>query len=560
MLVYGDHSCSLGAADALDRVRRRWRALPDQPPGLVRHSCSVASLIELGAVLQGIADRALHERGEDELSSAQQGLMGELQRLARVARLSWQSGFAEQVCPDPSALDGLDVGNGEVLLRQPEGYAFYAVYPEAYLEAASRLPREAVVIGLRSIGTALAAVVGEASGAAEVLTLRPQGSPFDRRIAASEALAARIQRRTDGWFVVVDEGPGLSGSSFGGAADWLRSLGVSGERIVFMPSHSGEPGSRGSPDHRRRWQATTRLHRSFEQVFLERGDPQSLENWFSDITGKPLHPLVDLSGGKWAEGTVWPVDPGREARKFLLVAENGTFRLKFVGLGEAAESKQARAEALFQAGFGLRPLALRHGFLLEDHVAADPPPRIGVEHLGDYLAFRAERLPATRAGASLAQLVAMASHNLREAGVEPGGVGAWAARAAMDLQPCCRPVHVDARLHRWEWLEVGGRAVKTDALDHARAHDLVGCQDIAWDVAGAIVEHGLGADEARRLKQRVLAERLQGSELVRLMIYCYLGFQIGWWSYSLAASGLARGRWYVATAARWLEGGELSRA
>jgi len=32
-------------------------------------------------------------------------------------------------------------------------------------------------------------------------------------------------------------------------------------------------------------------------------------------------------------------------------------------------------------------------------------------------------------------------------------------------------------------------------LDHAAAHDGVGVQDLAWDVAGAIVEHGFSAED-----------------------------------------------------------------
>jgi hypothetical protein len=62
----------------------------------------------------------------------------------------------------------------------------------------------------------------------------------------------------------------------------------------------------------------------------------------------------------------------------------------------------------------------------------------------------------------------------------------------------------DNRLHQWEWLiRDDGSILKTDAIDHCSAHDLVGCQDIAWDVAGAIVEFDFSASESEDLASRV---------------------------------------------------------
>ena len=56
------------------------------------------------------------------------------------------------------------------------------------------------------------------------------------------------------------------------------------------------------------------------------------------------------------------------------------------------------------------------------------------------------------------------------------------------------------------------------------AHDLVGCQDIAWDVAGAVVELGLTEVE----RDRLCAE-LGGVDagLLRFMLACYPAFQLG---------------------------------
>jgi len=57
-------------------------------------------------------------------------------------------------------------------------------------------------------------------------------------------------------------------------------------------------------------------------------------------------------------------------------------------------------------------------------------------------------------------------------------------------------VDVDNRMHPWEWIATAaGDIVKCDALDHSAAHYGVGVQDLAWDVAGTIVEHGFSAEE-----------------------------------------------------------------
>jgi hypothetical protein len=90
-------------------------------------------------------------------------------------------------------------------------------------------------------------------------------------------------------------------------------------------------------------------------------------------------------------------------------------------------------------------------------------------------------------------------------------------------------VHTDNRLHLWEWLVLDdGRLLKADALDHSAAHDLVGCQDIAWDVAGAIVEFGLTDDESVSMCARV--ERTGHAvdrDLLAFLTPCYLAFHLG---------------------------------
>src|SRR5207248_4140661 len=115
-------------------------------------------------------------------------------------------------------------------VKIPEGFAFYALYPEQYCLAAlhwladhkTASPRRAAVVGIRSIGTTLSAVVSAALGAAgwevQRLTVRPTGHPYSRQ--------AEITREELGeavWGLVVDEGPGQSGSSMAATAAALAA-------------------------------------------------------------------------------------------------------------------------------------------------------------------------------------------------------------------------------------------------------------------------------------------------------------------------------------------------
>ncbi|MGO4834019.1 hypothetical protein AB4144_17300, partial [Rhizobiaceae sp. 2RAB30] len=99
----------------------------------------------------------------------------------------------------------------------------------------------------------------------------------------------------------------------------------------------------------------------------------------------------------------------------------------------------------------------------------------------------------------------------------------------------------DNRLHAWEWICTKNGLLKTDALDHCEAHDLIGCQDLAWDIAGAIVEHRLSKVEANDLVVSIEAAggRKPNHELTDVMLRCYVAFQLGIWS--TARSPLAAG-------------------
>ena len=492
MLVYGDHSEFAAPAECLDRIAGQLSGIAGMPPGIERHAKLVGTLVEAGQLLQGVADA---DAPTDALSSI-------VQALAQAVVRSFDSGF-EQIGELPSISSKSP--REDVELRLPEGFAFYAVYPESYIVAARKLrlcgpPR---VIGIRSIGTTLAAVVAAALGALPPVTVRPFGDPFARRV---ELPAELIEAGAH--YVIVDEGPGLSGSSFGAVADWLEDHGVPLGRIAFLPSHSGDAGVQASTRHRSRWRSAQRVAAEFDTGIL------------SERFG-PLEAFA--TGGAW------------ERLKFIGTHECKRVLIKFAGLGAIGERKLALARALHAAGFAAEPVDLVHGFLVERWCGDAVPLRSGekpVEEIAAYIGARARLFPAKEAeGASLNRLLEMCRRNLSLALGQDAASSAEMWRPQLDaLSRRISRVRTDNKLDRHEWLRLpNGRLLKTDALDHHCAHDLVGCQDATWDIAGAIVEFDLTEPQSAQLVAATesSAGRHIDPELLSFYRLAYCCFRLG---------------------------------
>ena len=560
MIVYGDVPRRADPRAALAALEAALRALSQHPPGLERHAALVSALIEAGELAQGLADVDFAARGLDAASPAADAAMALLTRIAEAVHLSWTTGLrgipplpeaeiaALKACPLPPSIQP----------KRAEGFAHYALYPEAYAEAAAALPPGPLrVIGLRSIGTALSAMVAAARGAPVPHSLRPTGHPFRRELALDPALAASLLDDPAARYAVVDEGPGLSGSSFGAAMDFLQAHGVGLDRIHLIPGHAGEPGPEAGEAARARWSAVSRHPALFD------GLPGHLEHWATERLGPAVAPLQEISAGAWrslrfATEAEWPpIHPYLERRKFLHRAAHATWLLKFAGLGAHGEAAAARARQLHAAGFTPEPAGLLHGFLAERWMEKARPLDPGrtdrpalVAHLGRYLGFRAREMPAgPETGASAAALLGMARTNTREALGESAAarLDHWQAQLPA-LDAAMRRAWTDNRLHPWEWLVLpDGRLLKADALDHAAAHDLIGCQDIAWDVAGAVAELGLSADEQAALLAALAREAGHPVDpaLLDFLTPCYLAFQLG--LHSMAADAAS---WNAPEAAR----------
>jgi hypothetical protein len=559
MLVYGDAVRVEEPGRQLSRVAAALDRAGDAASGLDRHDRLVDALIEAGEFAQAAIDAEFEAAGRDNRSLLRDTATALLIALAAEIRRSWAAGFPTGSV-DPRLRRRIDILAGmplpaEIRCRLAEGFAFYALYPEAYLEASAMLAgtRPVTVIGIRSIGLTLGAVVAEACGADGLVSVRPVGHPFRREISLDPSLAADLLRDPTATYTVVDEGPGLSGSSFGAVADWLEANGVGRGRIRFFPGHGGEPGAQASAAHRERWRGAARHVVEFETLALRPRQPwHALGHWIEDLTGGPGR-LEDLSGGAWRRCSglpqeQWPpAHRQQERRKFRLDTGGRRFLVKFAGLGRHGRDKLARARALHDSGFGPEPIGYRRGFLVErwiedarplDPAACDRTSLL--RRLAAYLGFRARCFPAApESGATLRSLSGMLCHNAAEAlGPEAGRAFVRLARTTGRLEGRVRRVETDNRLQRWEWLlDRSGTLLKTDALDHGRAHDLVGCQDIAWDIAGAAIELDLDADEEAELRARVGREtgRPVDPDLLRLLTPCYAAFQLGAWTMARSA-------------------------
>lgn len=534
MIVYGDRTEVVRTAERIEEVRAALTRIAAMAPDWTRHQALVSSFIDLAGLIQGVADERFAASGADADDQVVAGLMEALTCLAACVIQSWDS--ASQRLGRIPVLDlAADELPAEVTIKLPEGFAHYGLYPEAYAQAARRLPARArvKVIGLRSIGVGLGAMVAAALGADPPISLRPSGHPFAREIKAVAKLAAKLVQEGAA-YVVVDEGPGLSGSSFGAAADWLEGCGVARDRIMFLPGHLGELGPRASAPHRERWSNSVRQVVGVDELLEGR-----LNEWVADVVG-PVRGVHEVSGGGWRslfwnDEAAWPaVCPTWERRKFLVDAADSQWLLRFAGLGRNGEEKLRRAEVLHAAGLGPEPRALLHGWLLERWYGEATPlggrdlSNADLTAMAGYLAVRATMVGGE--GASVTDLLDMAEFNFASAlGRQIDAAFDDLRCAAQSLQARVKRVAIDGRMMPHEWLRLpSGRLLKADALDHCVAHDLIGCQDIAWDFAGIFAEFDLGLEKRNcLLKKASQAGVGVDLELLALLEPCYLAFRIG---------------------------------
>ncbi|PYX34166.1 MAG: hypothetical protein DMG81_20325 [Acidobacteria bacterium] len=342
----------------------------------------------------------------------------------------------------------------------PEGFAYYALHPSQFADPFPdrSTPASAAIVGIRTIGTTLSAVSAASlrlrGWNTSRITVRPQGDPYNRVAQFSPEQHKRIQSalHDSGAFIVVDEGPGLSGSSLLSVAEALENAGVPAHRITLLGTRQPDPDALYASNATQRW---SRFHWRCTS-----------STRYCDISGSPCKPQ---------------------------------HLLKFDGLGRFGNTVRERAELLCHAGFGPKPTKSTDGLTQYDFVSGTPLTRSDIslevlETIARYCAFRAREFHTSRTP----------EHNLRS-------MALLNCALEFSLEPDLReesffaesPIIPDGRMLPHEWIRTpDGQLCKTDAGSHGDDHFFPGPTDIAWDLAGTIVEWDLSPAQATFLIAR----------------------------------------------------------
>jgi hypothetical protein len=390
-----------------------------------------------------------------------------------------------------------------ISISPPEGFVYYALHPSDFANLAKQVPehtKPVAVIGIRTIGTTLSAVVAAAnrqlSRHAERITVRPSGHPYDRVTEFTTEQLGWIKRQISraAQFQVVDEGPGRSGSSFLSVAEALVEAGVDREQITLMGSRAVQLSDLCARNASERW-AQFRFYSPITQVY---------ERFKNDFY---------VGGGNWrsffaGSSADWPACwPQMERLKFLSADRKRLF--KFEGFGRFGEEVLQRANSLADAGFGPAvenagdgmlsysvvqgPRPIPNGFSREqsalNHEISGERPATPLFHhdllqrIAHYCAFRGQAFRTHQTRKS--QLREMVEFNLRSEFGDPLNF----TPGLLDTE---NPVLVDGRMQPYEWiLQENGTLLKVDGTTHGDDHFFPGPTDIAWDLAGTIVEWNL---------------------------------------------------------------------
>lgn len=546
MIVYGDPSF----IEPLPRLVRESLSGVGQSGDLLDDARDL--LIRLGQVEQAVEDAS--------------GLSGELLEQVRSttdrAALAVCSAWAGR--PDAEAewcesrASAVALGNSAGVpdvparVKVPEGFAFYTLFPEQYAAAAKRWAEDhaaqrtgssVAVIGVRSIGTSLSAVVRAALASdgwnVHRLTVRPGGHPFERRVDLSP-----LQLRGATFAIVVDEGPGASGSSMAAVARAVVDAGIEPSRISFFPGHGGEPGPHASDEVRGWWRRINRYVVPLDQL---RWDRRSLVQQLAErttrlIPGARVERIDDLSGGLWRDALDRsssarpPAFPAFERTKYRCVTSDGRAVLwKFAGLGGGAARIMQALRARARDGWTPAPLGAAFGFVVTPWihgtrlVREDASENL-ITHVGCYVrAAAGPPLAAEEQSAAFDRLREMLYWNAWESLSERAAVATHALSdaAAKVVRPQPLLSYGDGRVGPCEWIRTASDRIFTvDCVGHEADHTMVGRQPIDWDLAGAIVEWGLDAGNANVL-QTAAGQQAHPHELTTFYVAAYAAFRIG---------------------------------
>lgn len=556
MLVYGDQIESKNAISYLSCIQTLLRH--QQIENYEDHDLAVEVLIEYGMFESALADYLCP--AEDHTHNLMTRMRATGMLSGAMVEKSWSADIqsVKVLCHQfQAALLSLEkfIPDVEIQIKPPEGYAYYSLYPEMYIVAADKYfaethPHGAVCIGIRSIGTSLSSIVAARLENAGVqvrsYTVRPRGDYFDRVIKLSTDMEDELRDLSDRNFLIIDEGPGLSGSSFISTATKLKELGIPDYRIVFFPSWIPRSESLISEKARLIWPEHKKYLADFEEVWFHSGRMAALF---------PNHKFIDFSAGKW-RSEIYPKDlaqpaahPHHERRKYLCSRMPGLYHasdspkvnsdtgiLKFAGLGRFGKQTFDRARILAAEGFAPQALDYRNGFIMYEYIKGTPLTANGhhekfLVSVAKYLDFIQKTFPA-KPSRTFEEMFDMMVVNIEEA------CGAYWLNKLLSIKPQLERQYsetasaVDGRMLPFEWLRTATGFTKTDATDHHADHFFPGNQHIAWDIAGFAVEFNLDCRQTAVLIDEF--DKLNGKQPLadRLPFYrlAYSAFRLGYCS------------------------------
>ena len=413
----------------------------------------------------------------------------------------------------------------------PEGFSYYALHPLDFARLVSRIhaePKACAVIGIRTIGTTLSAMVAAAlkikRRPVSRITVRPTGHPYSRTIDFSPEESAWIREQLfrSAQFLVVDEGPGRSGSTFLAVAEALIRTGVPRELITILGSRDVDPSSLLADE------ATSRWNRFRFIATIA-------------IVNQRFEHCLYLGGGEWRkwllpETPAWPPDEWPESwtqmERLKFLSEDGHTLFKFEGMGSLGAAARERAYALAVAGFCRPATEAGDGFVAYSVLKGVPfrPSNLNLsllEQMARYCAFRAANF-GTRTDRP-DELQQMLEYNVRQ----EFGVDLILPQGALRAQ---NSVLVDGRMQPHEWISAD-RIFKTDSVDHGDNHFFPGPCDIAWDLAGAAIEWHMSADTIQIFLS--LFQKFSGidaSERLPLYMLAYSVFRLGFCKMAISAA------------------------
>lgn len=393
----------------------------------------------------------------------------------------------------------------ELEVRVPEGFAWYALYPDSYAQTAERWASHfgfaggrVCIIGLRSIGTTLAAVVRQVLerhefGISGYATVRPFGDPFQRRVVMPPGITPAAQN------IIVDEGPGLSGSSMLAVARALQELGALPEFIHLFAGHTRGPGSAVCPESKVWW--------SSHRVWVTDLDatriggqpvPRMLAAVAERVTRRlAVAPAEPLGTSHWQALAHLPslpraVAPLMESPKKIVNLRSGDRILcKFTGFALTGSNFEQNDRSVPGAAARCHGWALMR-WIEGTRLRADAAsPAFVADFLAPQIAASSDRELQPNevqqgisriADALLAWAEARQHKALRS-------LIAWAAeREFAQMRGAPQHAYGDGRLAPHEWVCTGDGIVKVDGFGHTCDHAWVGQQPLAWDLAGAEIE------------------------------------------------------------------------